>query len=287
MIGKQLQVNKDGTLTISCKIPKSWLQPLRAICAVRESNMNDLIKMCLHFLIETASLRTDASPDMKVLLHMMRVSANWSKMFNHVANGKLDIAQVVLILQQSEDSTPRDGFGLAMFDKPFLPGEEPKMTLCVDDILERIVEVSMGHDDYWDLREVAQHFDAKSVREALIRMVDAQAIINRKESDDEEMPSLGNQTAGGRVYEYAQRTRQTKRRTPDSEAQRQLRITFNEDDAELSDMESAGWTVIDDERAQCDAEHAELERSERDQRGAEDRRWLEENSDIRPFGNEW
>ena len=55
MIGEQIQVNSDGTLTISCKVPAKWLPQLNTICAVKGATMNDLIKMCLQFLIETAS----------------------------------------------------------------------------------------------------------------------------------------------------------------------------------------------------------------------------------------
>ena len=112
MIGEQIQTNTDGTLIISCKIPAQWLPLLNMICAMKGANMNDLMKMCLQFIIETARVATEPSPDMKALLHMMKVSANWHKMFNFVTNGELDVAQCILVIQQSKNGKPCEGFGL-------------------------------------------------------------------------------------------------------------------------------------------------------------------------------
>ena len=226
MIGEeQLQVNSDGTLTISCKVPAKWLPLLQTICALKGANMNDLLKMCLQFLIETAKVTTEAPPDMKVLMHMMRVDANWQTMFKYCDNAKLDIAQVILILQQSKDKQPREGFGLAMFDKPFIG--ECRQTLCVDDIVERVVEIAMGKDNYWDMRQIAKHFEAESVREALVRMVDAQAIINLDEADSDELPGMGTVAPNGKSTVYGNKTKSRQHRTPDSVAQDQ-RFNFED-----------------------------------------------------------
>ncbi|MBQ1297075.1 MAG: hypothetical protein IIY21_23720, partial [Clostridiales bacterium] len=159
---------------------------MKMICELRGTNINNLLKMCLQFLIETARVSTEPSPDMKVLMHMMRVDANWQKMFNYLTNAELDIAQVILVLQQRQDGKPREGFALAMFDKPFMG--DCRQTLSVDEIIERVIEVAMGKDDYWDLRKVAKHFDAESIREALVRMVDAQIILNLDEQEQSELP---------------------------------------------------------------------------------------------------
>ena len=75
-------MNNDGTATISCKIPAQWIPLLRTIAASRGAVINDLLKLCVQFLIETAKLTTAPSPDMKVLLNMIKVDANWSSMFN-------------------------------------------------------------------------------------------------------------------------------------------------------------------------------------------------------------
>ena len=239
MIGEeQLQVNSDGTLTISCKVPAKWLPLLQTICALKGANMNDLLKMCLQFLIETAKVTTEAPPDMKVLMHMMRVDANWQTMFKYCDNAKLDIAQVILILQQSKDKQPREGFGLAMFDKPFIG--ECRQTLCVDDIVERVVEIAMGKDNYWDMRQIAKYFEAESVREALVRMVDAQAIINLDEADRDELPGMGTVAPNGKSTVYGNKAKSRQHRTPDSVAMDQ-RIKFDDYDREVADYEVKDW----------------------------------------------
>ena len=171
---------------------------------------------------------------MKVLMHMMRVDANWQKMFNYLTNAELDIAQVILVFQQRQDGKPREGFGLAMFDKPFMG--DCRQTLSVDEIIERVIEVAMGKDDYWDLRKVAKHFDAESIREALVRMVDAQIILNLDEQEQSELPAVGNLSDGGRAIAYGQRTRRKKRFTPDT-MPTQTTIKFDDYDRFVAESE--------------------------------------------------
>ena len=249
MIGEQIQTNTDGTLTISCKIPAQWLPLLNMICKIKGANMNDLMKMCLQFIIETARVTTEPSPDMKALLHMMKVSANWHKMFNFVTNGELDVAQCILVLQQSKDGVPREGFNMAMFNKPFMggdfqtafPEEEGYMTLCTDEIVERVVEIAMEQDDYWDLRKVANHFESGSIRETLVRMVDDQNIMDLNEEDQAELPGYGEFHDFGKMLKYGDKYIRKPHRTPDSLANSQQRIVFDDFDREVADYEAKDW----------------------------------------------
>lgn len=243
MIGEQLQVNSDGTLTISCKIPAKWLPLLQMICDMKRTNLNNLLKMCLQFLIETAKVTTEASPDMKVLMHQMRVDANWQKMFSYMNNSNLTVSQVILVLQQLDGNKPREGYGLAMFERPFCG--DSRQTLCVDTIVERVLEVAMGFSDYWDMRKIAQHFDAKTIREALVRMVDCQAIVELDEADRQELPGMGDVASNGKPQTYGVRTKRKQHRTPDSVADdhrfQQTHIVFGDDDREMADYEAEGW----------------------------------------------
>ena len=176
---------------------------------------------------------------MKALLHMMKVDANWASMFNYVKSGDMDIAQCILILQQAKDGKPREGFGLAMFNKPFVG--ECTQTLCVDEIAERVLEVAMGMSSYWDMRQIVKHFESQSIRETLVKMVDAQTIMDLDAADNEELPGYGDMHDFGRAIEYGNKSKRKPHRTPDSLANSQQRIVFDDFDRDLADMEVKDW----------------------------------------------
>ena len=239
MIGEQIQINNDGTATVACKVPATWIPLLKLIAASRDAVINDLLKMCLHFIIETAKLTTEPSPEMRALLNMMRVDANWASMFNYVSNGQLDVAQAILILQQSKDGKPREGFGMAMFNKPFMG--EGYQTLSKDEILERVVEIAMGYDDYKHLRDIGEYLGTGSIRETLSHMIDAQLIHNLNESDREELPGYGEFHDFGKILKYGNKYVRKPRRTPDSLANSQQRIVFDDFDREVAGYEVKDW----------------------------------------------
>lgn len=239
MIGEQIQINNDGTATVACKVPATWIPLLKLIAASRDAVINDLLKMCLHFIIETAKLTTEPSPEMRALLNMMRVDANWASMFNYVSNGQLDVAQAILILQQSKDGKPREGFGMAMFNKPFMG--EGYQTLSKDEILERVVEIAMGYDDYKHLRNIGEYLGTGSIRETLSHMIDAQLIHNLNESDSDELPGYGEFHDFGKMLKYGNKYVRKPRRTPDSLANSQQRIVFDDFDREVAGYEVKDW----------------------------------------------
>lgn len=245
MIGEQVQINNDGTATVACKVPATWIPLLNLIAQSRDAVVNDLLKMCLHFIIETAKVTTSPSPEMRALLNMMKVDANWASMFNYVSNGQFDIAQAILVLQQSKDGKPREGYGLAMFNKPFMgcglqtvsKEDEGYMTLSKDEILERVVELVMGFDDYKALRDIGTYLGSGSIRETLSHMINAQLIDNLNESDREEMPGYGEFHDFGKMIKYRQKYVRKPRRTPDSVAQDQ-RIKFGDEDKDIAEQEA-------------------------------------------------
>lgn len=242
MIGDdQVQVNNDGTLTISCKVPAKWLPLLQTICEMKGSNFNNLLKMCIEFLIETAKVTTEVSPDMMVLMRQMRIDSNWQKMFNFLNNSELTVNQVILVLQQLDGNKPREGFGLAMFDRPFCG--DSQQTLCVDTIVERVLSVAMNFNDYWDMRKIARHFEAETIREALVRMVDAQTIINLDEADRDELPGMGTVAPNGREVVYGAKTKGKQHLTVESmehdKRYQQQTIYFEDYDKEIAEEEAS------------------------------------------------
>ena len=250
MIGEQIQMNSDGTATVACKVPAGWIPLLNLIAKSRDAVVNDLLKMCLHFIIETAKITTAPSPEMRALLNMMKVDANWASMFNYVVNGKLDVAQAILVLQQSKDGKPREGYGLALFNKPFMGCDiqtvskdgEGYMTLSKDEILERVVELCMGFDDYKNLRDIGNKHGCGSIRETFSLMIDAQIIEDLNESDREELPGYGEFHDFGKILKYGQPTKRKPHLTPDSLCKQQ-KIIFDDFDRATGEGEAFGTST--------------------------------------------
>lgn len=233
MICEQKQVQEGGHATFSVKIPQAMYDLVNILCEGLQhgTNGNDLFKMFIQTFIESAKHDGPVSPDMQHFINLLKMEPGWHKAFNFSdVTAQTEVAQVILILQQKG----RHGFGLTMIDKPFM-GESIE-TRCVDDILERVVEVSMK-GLYKQLRQVGVHLDSHSLRETLTLLCDAHNIDYLNQIDQEEMPGFGNYHDYGKPVEYGQRTRRKKHRTPDSVANSQQTIRFNEEDRERADDE--------------------------------------------------
>lgn len=236
MIGEQN--SQDGTKNVSTKVPVWVAELLNLICASRGTDIYGLMQLVLEFIIETAKVSGPVPPQMQALLHMLKMDADWNKAFSFSnPTATMDVAQVILVLQQHDGKQPRQGFGLAMIDKPFLPGEKPRMTLCVDDILERVAEVSMK-GLYKELRQMGIAYGTDSLRETLTIMCDAQLIEHLKEMDAAELPQVGNFHDFGKVIEYGNKAKRKPHLTPDSI---QTHIVFDDNDRKTADMEAQEW----------------------------------------------
>jgi hypothetical protein len=144
-----------------------------------------------------------------------------------------------------------------MIDKPFM--EQATMTRSIPAIYERMSELSLGTNDYIRLRRMNIALGTQSELDTLRKMLDDQERKNIEDSDREELPTMGDRAENNRPYIYGQRTKQTKRRTPDGEARRQQRIVFTDEDRRQSDSE-AGHDSGDD---------------------------MEKEMGFKPFGQEW
>ena len=238
MIGEQN--SQDGTKNVSTKVPVWVAELLNLICASRGTDIYGLLKLVLEFIIETAKVSGPVPPAMQTILHMLKMDVDWNRAFAFSdPSATMDVAQVILVLQQHDKNGARQGFGLAMIDKPFLPGETPTMTLCVDDILERVAEVSM-RGLYKELRQMGVVLETESLRETLTMMCDAQLIKHLDEVDAAELPGLGDYHDYGKHIEWAKKYKRVHHRTPDSIAQQQS-IIFENVDRETADMEAKDW----------------------------------------------
>ena len=241
-IGKQKTAD-DGYVNVSTKVPNHVADFLNIVAKSRGTDIYGLLQLFIQTLIRAAKCTTVITPEMKTMLHLIEMDKDWNKAFNFASpSAMMDVAQIILILQQYDGTgtnrTPRKGFGLVMIDKPALPGEKPKMHYCVDDILERVAEVSM-RGLYTELRQVVKMSDSGSLREALTILCDAYVKETIEQMDADEMPQMGNFHDFGKIIEYGARTKQRKHRTPDSISLEQP-ILFDDFDRSTPDREATG-----------------------------------------------
>lgn len=242
MIG-EYQKQQDGTYTVSVKMSAQQVELLNAICNVLGVNSYQIFQMFFYTLTKAASPMHEMSPEIHKLMTMMETDAGWAEAFNMANPSKLDVAQVILILQQKG----KRGFGAVMIDRPLMKAPDkvdeldpdradPQMTENVDDILERVTEVTM-HGIYRRLRLLGARMGCNHLSDVLLTMIDEQTTIELEEESKVEMKGEAQYDIRGRRIEYGKRTRAKQHRTPDTLA-RDQRIKFDDDDKALSDMEA-------------------------------------------------
>jgi hypothetical protein len=235
-MSNQKQVNEGGNATLSVKVSQETYELLNILAEGLHhgTNANDLLKMFVQAFIESAKHCGPVSQDIQLLLDMLKIEGDWSKAFNFADITKQKrIAQVVLILEQPG----REGYGAVLINRPYLPGKKPYMTYCVDDILERVAEVSMK-GVYQRLRDIGNEIGTQSLRETLLKLIEDYKKHSMWLQFEEEGPQLGNYSDFGRAIEYGNRAKRKKHLTPDSIQQR---IVFGDDDREAADMEAQDW----------------------------------------------
>ena len=236
MIGEQEQKD-SGTVTLSVKIPTWMADQLNAIAKTRgdDINANHLLALCIQFIVESAKHNGPVAPEFQMLLNMLKVDGSWNQAFNFgKVDAQMDIAQVVLVLQQHDGNKPRKGFGLMMIDKPFMG--YATYTTCVDDILERIAEVSM-RGLYKMLRQIGVRLESQSLRETLTMMCDAHDIEWLNEQNAAELPGMGEHNDVGRTVVYGNKAKRVHHFTPDTMPQQQT-IQFDNYDKHTADCEA-------------------------------------------------
>lgn len=244
MRSEQKQVQEGGHATFSVKMPQAMYDLVNILCEGLQhgTNGNDLFKMFIQTFIESAKHDGPISPDMLHFINLLKMEPGWHKAFNFSdVTAQTEVAQVILILQQKG----RHGFGLTMIDKPFMG--EPIETRCVDDILERIVKVSMP-GLYKKLDHVGKRLWCNSLRETLTLLCEHMNDSLDKEEEKQEMPGFGNYHDYGKPIEYGQRTKRKKHRTPDSLANSQQTIHFKpEDTPDLPELDTDSGKDMDKE----------------------------------------
>ena len=236
--------NKEPYELLQTKISPQQAELLDAICNALGVNTYQIFQMFFYTLCKASAPMHELSPEIRKLMTLMETDAGWAEAFNMANPDRLKVAQVVLILEQKDHK----GFGAVMIDRPFM--SDARMTECVDDILERVCEVTM-HGIYRRLRLIGAEHDCKNLSDILLTMVDAQTILDMDEASKVEMKGEAMYDYRGRPIKYGARTKAKQHRTPDSLARdqriKQATIVFDDFDREAADTE-ATFGDIDHEK---------------------------------------
>lgn len=224
---------KENYELLQTKISPHQAELLDAICNVLGVNTYQIFQMFFYTLCKASAPMHELSPEIRKLMTLMETDAAWSEAFNMANPEKLRVAQVVLILEQPG----KKGFGAVMIDRPFM--SEARMTECVDDILERVCEVTM-HGIYKRLRLFGARMDCNDLSDILLTLVDGETIALLDEEAKAEMKGEAMYDSRGRKIEYGQKSKAKQHRTPDSVAQDQ-RLLFDDFSREFNHAKTKEW----------------------------------------------
>ena len=224
---------KENYELLQTKISPQQAELLDAICNVLGVNTYQIFQMFFYTLCKASAPMHELSPEIRKLMTLMETDAAWSEAFNMANPEKLRVAQVVLILEQPG----KKGFGAVMIDRPFM--SEARMTECVDDILERVCEVTM-HGIYKRLRLFGARMDCNDLSDILLTLVDGETIALLDEESKAEMKGEALYDSRGRKIEYGQKSKAKQHRTPDSVAQDQ-RLLFDDFSREFTHANVKDW----------------------------------------------
>lgn len=201
--------NKERFEQLGTKIDPAMAEVLNACCDAMQTDVYHLLQWFAYTVIRAAHPQHEMSPEIQKLMTLLECDAGWQNAFNLVNPDKKHVAQVILILEQENHK----GFGAVMIDKPWMG--EARQTECVDDILERVCEVTM-RGIYRRLRRMGGELDCNNLSDVLLTMLDMQEFENAINSDRAEGPQLGDRTPSGRAIAYGKRTKRKKHFSPDT-----------------------------------------------------------------------
>ena len=194
---------------LGTKIDPSMAEVLNACCDAMGVDVYHLLQWFAYVVVKASSDLHALDPRIQKLMTMLDRDAGWQNAFNLCNPDRLKVAQVILILEQDNHK----GFGAVMVDKPFF--NEARQTECVDDILERVCEVTMS-GIYRRVRQMGADMECNNLSDVLLTMLDAQDILNAEERDAAEGPQMGDVAQNGKVLAYGKRTKRKKHYTPDT-----------------------------------------------------------------------
>ena len=219
---------------LGTKIDPAMAEVLNACCDAMGVDVYHLLQWFAYVVVKASSDLHALDPRIQKLMTMLDHDAGWQNAFNLCNPDKLKVAQAILILEQEGHK----GFGAVMIDKPWM-GAMMRQTECVDDILERVCEVTMS-GIYRRLRVMGADMECNNLIDILLTMLDVQDLLNAEERDTSEGPQMGEIAPNGRAVAYGKRTKRKKHFTPDTmPTQRTIFEDFDRDQGteKLNDWE--------------------------------------------------
>ena len=224
---------KEGYELLQSKVSTKAAERLNRIARNRGTTTYGLIQLVCQFLIRTASGEYNLSDEINRLLTLFHLEPGWKDAYNSCdPTADTEIAQEILILQQPG----RRGFGAVMVNKPFMGAWTE--TECVDDIIERIIEVC-APGVHKRLKRLCEIHESESILELLVLLTDAQVIVDLDEANRQEIQQADNIMSNGRAMVYGARTRRKKHYDPDTMPQQIVFEDFDRDmgTEQLDEME--------------------------------------------------
>lgn len=249
-------MDRDKFVPMGTKVSPDMAEVWNHICDSLNTDTYHMLQAFIYAMVRAASPQHALTPEIRRLMMYLETDVAWQHAFNLVApSGKLSISQMVLILSQEE----KNGVGMVMIDRPFMG--ECQQTECVDDIVERIVEVGVK-GIYRRLRQLGVLLQSESIIDTLITIVENQTAEEIEQLDAEEMRGPANYTDYGKEYAYGKKTKSTHHRHIDS-VDMQQRIVFSEKSTPRPRKDCATCKYYDDNNpygiSYCDLSNKRIE----------------------------
>ena len=112
------QKNKeDGWVLLGTKVPPHIGQLFDLLARQRGMKSYELLQLLINGFITAAKHDGPLTHDIKLLIESLKLDVAFNKAFSFAnPTAQMDVAQLILILQQHDGKQPRKGFGLCMID---------------------------------------------------------------------------------------------------------------------------------------------------------------------------
>lgn len=226
---------KEKFVPMGTKVNPAMAVVWDAICNALETDTYHLLQHFIQAMIRAASTQHEKSPEVEKLMNTLDLDVGWQNAINLCApNGKLSIAQLILIVEQEN----KEGFGAVMLDKPFMG--ECQQTENVNLIIERIIQVGTKKL-YQKLRDIGAKMNCKRFVDVMLQMIEDQDKLSDEKSDIEEYNGVNDYAENNRRVEYGKRTKRVKHHSPDEYIQQGiLNFEQNEERREQA-AEASAW----------------------------------------------